>query len=181
MLKKWLKNPLQIGTIFPSSQGLVNLMLEQIPKGAQTIVEFGAGTGPVTEGLNREYTSKKVFSFELDKDLADTVAQRFPKIKVFNENVISAPQVLPKEVVGQVDAIVSSLPLLSISSEINERILESAFAILKPGAPFIQFTYLPFLPPIKAYKEMDIWSQFAGVEFRNLPPAYVWIFRLGLR
>jgi phosphatidylethanolamine/phosphatidyl-N-methylethanolamine N-methyltransferase len=181
MIKKWLKNPLQIGTVLPSSQGLVRLMLEQIPKDPQVIVEFGAGTGPLTAGLNREFPNKKLFSFELDKELAASVKKRFPLIHVFNENVISAPEILPAEIVGQVDAIVSSLPLLSISSDINEKILESAFKLLKPGAPFIQFTYLPFLPPIKAYKEMDIWSQFAGVEFKNLPPAYVWIFRLGLR
>lgn len=175
--KKWLRNPLRVGTIRPSSRGLARLMVEQIPKGAKVIVEFGAGTGPITVELSKKFPEAQIFCFELDKDLAKKVQERVPSVQVIPSDVTEAPFILPEKLVGKVDAVVSSLPLLNISAVVNKKILESAFKILRPQASFVQFTYFPFLPPVRIYKKMGLWSQFNGMELRNLPPAYVWSFR----
>ncbi|PIS10296.1 MAG: hypothetical protein COT73_10110 [Bdellovibrio sp. CG10_big_fil_rev_8_21_14_0_10_47_8] len=177
MLQQWLKNPFQIGTIKPSSKALVDLMLSQVPADSQCIVEFGAGTGPITEGLVQQFPQAKVFSFELQPELADKVQKQFPSVRVLNCNVTEAASILPAEVIGHVDVILSSLPLLSIPAENHIKILESAFQILKPGGSFIQFTYLPFMPPIRAHQKADLWTQFVGMELKNLPPAFVWSFK----
>lgn len=174
---KWLKNPLRVGTIRPSSKGLARLMTQQIPKDAKVIVEFGAGTGPITTELSKKFPDAKIFCFELDKDLAKRVQERLPDVHVFNSNVTDAPTILPENLIGKVDVVISSLPLLNISEAVNKKILESAFEILRPQAPFVQFTYFPFLPPVRVYKKLGLWSQFNGMELKNLPPAYVWSFR----
>jgi len=176
-LKKWLKNPLQMGTIKPSSKALTELMLSQVPENAEIIVEFGAGTGPITVALDQKFPHSQIFSFELDEELAEKVRQIAPHVKVYSKNVIEAPQVLPSDVIGKVDVILSSLPLLNIPEKVNGQILNTAFQILRPHAAFVQFTYLPFLPPVRIYKELNLWAQFIGVEFNNLPPGFVWSFR----
>jgi len=38
-------------------------------------------------------------------------------------------------------AVVSGLPLLAMRDTVRDRIVEESFALLEPGAPFIQFTY----------------------------------------
>lgn len=170
-------NPLQIGTVKESSKALARLMIKQIPKNPEYIVEFGSGTAPITQVLSEHYPTEKIFSFELNKDLYHKARTRLPEVRFYNCNVIEAPEILPDPVVGHVDAVLSSLPLVNLSAETNREILQSAFKILKPNGVFVQFTYLPFMPPIQVHKELGLWSQFEGVEWWNLPPAYVWVFR----
>jgi phosphatidylethanolamine/phosphatidyl-N-methylethanolamine N-methyltransferase len=168
---------MQYGTIRESSPDLARLLLDQVPPNPEWIVEFGAGTGPITEELARRFPAERVFSFELDPDLAQKVRQRAHGVQILNENVIRAPQVLPAEVVGHVDAVVSSLPLLNLSEETTRKILVAAFRILKPQGVFIQYTYLPVLPPIRAHRELGLWAQYEGVVWKNFPPGHVWVFR----
>lgn len=177
LLKNLLMNPLQIGTVKESSKALARLMIKQIPKNPEYIVEFGSGTAPITQVLSEHYPTEKIFSFELNKDLYHKARTRLPEVRFYNCNVIEAPEILPDPVVGHVDAVLSSLPLVNLSAETNREILQSAFKILKPNGVFVQFTYLPFMPPIQVHKELGLWSQFEGVEWWNLPPAYVWVFR----
>lgn len=178
--RKWLRNPLQVGSIRPSSEGLIRLMMAQIPPDAKVIVEYGAGTGPITEALVQTFPQAKIYAFELEPDLAKKVREKlqgFTNLTVFNSNVVDSPQLIPTEYVGHVDVVVSSLPLINIGEDVNLKIFKSAAQILKPQAPFVQFTYLPFMPPSKAPFELGFWARFVGAETRNVPPAFVWIFK----
>jgi len=71
-------------------------------------------------------------------------------------------------------AAVSGLPLVNFSKALRHRLVESAFARLEPGAPFIQFSYSlwPPIPPTAGYTMR--WTRFV---LRNLPPARVWVYR----
>ncbi len=180
-LRKWLKNPLQIGSIRPSSRKLAKLMVLQVPKDAKVIVEFGAGTGPITEALCEAFPNALIYSFELDPEMAAKVQKKCPQVQVFACDVTEAETLLPKDCVGEVSVILSSLPFLNIPKSMDRKILETAFRIMKPQAAFIQFTYLPFLPPLQTYQELGLWAQYVGSELKNLPPAYVWAFRRDLR
>lgn len=177
MLKKWIKNPLQFGSVRDSSAGLAQLLINQIPINPKYIVEFGAGSGPITAALSKEYQNSQIYSFELDADLSERVKKRVPTVTVVNSDVLNARKHLPAEVIGNVDAVISSLPLLNISEDVNFQIMESAFSLLNERGVFVQFTYLPFLPPTRVYKKLGLWAQFRGVELQNLPPAFVWVFK----
>lgn len=177
LFKKWLKNPFQYGTVRESSSRLATLMLDQVPANPKYIVEFGAGTGPITEALAQRFDPQTVFSFELDPVLAAKARARAPQISVMNKNVIEVANEIPKEALGKVDAIVSSLPLLNMSEELSAKILKAGLSVLSPNGVFIQFTYLPFMPPTQTYHSLGLWGQFRGVEWKNLPPAYVWVFK----
>jgi phosphatidylethanolamine/phosphatidyl-N-methylethanolamine N-methyltransferase len=180
-LRKWLKNPMQIGSVRPSSKKLAKLMVNQVPKDAKVIVEFGAGTGPITEALCEAFPKAEIYSFELDRELAAKVQKKCPNVHVIAFDVTEAELHLPEEAIGQVSVILSSLPFLNIPKKNHRQILETAFRILKPQAAFVQFTYLPFLPPLQAYQELGLWAQYVASEVKNLPPAYVWAFRKDLR
>lgn len=177
LLRKWLKNPFQIGSIYSSSRELALLMVSQIPEDAKVIVEFGAGSGPITEVIHEKFPNAQIIAFELDAELAQKVQNNLPNVQVLADDVTKAHTLLPAEICGNVDVILSSLPFLTLPKGLDQKIIDSAFQILKPGASFVQFTYLPVLPPIQIYKELNLWAQFVGSELKNIPPAFVWSFR----
>ena len=72
-------------------------------------------------------------------------------------------------------AVVSGLPLVTKPLRTRLRLLRDAFAMMRPGAPFVQFTYA-LVPPIP--------SSYSGAHARaseriwlNVPPARVWVYR----
>jgi phosphatidylethanolamine/phosphatidyl-N-methylethanolamine N-methyltransferase len=71
-------------------------------------------------------------------------------------------------------AIVSGLPLLNHPVERRRALIEGALAKLKPGAPYVQFSY-GFEPPIPAPAGSTV--SRAALVLMNLPPARVWVYR----
>jgi phosphatidylethanolamine/phosphatidyl-N-methylethanolamine N-methyltransferase len=71
-------------------------------------------------------------------------------------------------------AIVSGLPLLNFPPHKRANLIEGALSRLKPGAPFVQFSYglnSPAVPP------KDFSVHRAALVWKNLPPARVWVYK----
>jgi phosphatidylethanolamine/phosphatidyl-N-methylethanolamine N-methyltransferase len=71
-------------------------------------------------------------------------------------------------------AVVSGLPLTTKPFKQRIRLIDEAFALMAPDAPFVQFTYamvtpIPKRPEVAAHAPELIWQ--------NLPPARVWVYR----
>jgi phosphatidylethanolamine/phosphatidyl-N-methylethanolamine N-methyltransferase len=56
---------------------------------------------------------------------------------------------------------------------VRDRIIESSFGLLAPGAPFIQFTY-GLTSPIP--RRLGIRGEVKRRILNNLPPASVWLY-----
>ena len=73
------------------------------------------------------------------------------------------------------EAVVSSLPLFTKPDQKREAVIGGSLGRMKPGAPFIQFSYaltLPVKPErIGAELETSPWVK------KNLPPARVLVYR----
>jgi len=63
-------------------------------------------------------------------------------------------------------------------SRVTQRaILRSAFALLGPNGRFVQFTYGPASPVSRELlEELGLSAHRAGVAWRNVPPAAVYVF-----
>jgi phosphatidylethanolamine/phosphatidyl-N-methylethanolamine N-methyltransferase len=178
-LSAWVRNPLQMGAILPSSSQLARSMAAQLGDTSGLVVELGAGTGAVTAALlARGIPLDRLIVVERHHALARELAARFPKLSVLSGDAGRLRKLIGGQLTMPVDAVVSSLPLLSMRSVTRTRALSQAFDILKPGGKFVQFTYGP-RPPIP-----DSTARALGVEgertvrvLRNLPPAAVWIYR----
>src|SRR4051812_23635110 len=148
LLKLWLKNPLKIGAVAASSPELAAAMARHIPHaGEGYVVELGGGAGPVTRAiLDTGVSPDRLIVVERDPVLHRHLAERYPNVRVLQGDAMHLQQLLRREKIHPVTAIVSSLPLLSMKKAIQHRIGAQAFAVLEPGAPFIQFTYGFFSP-----------------------------------
>jgi len=100
-------------------------------------------------------------------------------VRVLQGDAMHLQQLLRREHIAPVKAIVSSLPLLSMKKAIQHRIGAQAFAVLEPGAPFIQFTYGLFSPLNR--RLLGVSGSREDRVLQNLPPASVWLYRKGGR
>lgn len=168
-----LKRPATTGTIVPSSRALSHAMA-QAAKGADLIVELGAGTGPVTEALHTCFPNTPMIVVELQPELAQQLKRRFPNLDVRQD---TADHVIDS-LVDCVDnvAVVSSLPFRSLPPDVVEKTANSLTRFLMASAQrkLVQFTYQP-RAPFQAHAPLH-WQRIQTV-WRNTPPAGVWVLQ----
>lgn len=174
---EFLRGPRKVGSAVPSSRHLASAMAGAA-MGADSVIELGAGTGPVTHALvEAGFTGKLVVS-EVEDRLARQLTRRFP-----GEDVRCQPaqEVLKDFEVrkGEQVALVSSLPFRSMGREPKAELESAITSFLKsaPGSWLVQFTYregAPFNPP-----DNFEWRRIKTV-WRNTPPARVWVLRENL-
>lgn len=172
--RRLLRNPRQVSAVAPSSRFLARAMAEGLGPATGRVVEFGPGTGQLTRAiLAAGVAPGDLTLFELDADFVDHLRQDFPGVTVHHLGADHA-----HEVVGPgVGAVISGLPLLSMPAPVATAILEAAFRLLAPGAPYVQFTYGP-KPPVPAgiLDQLGLRAEAGPKIWANLPPARVYRF-----
>jgi phospholipid N-methyltransferase len=151
---------------------------------AQGVVEYGPGTGVVTELLREAVPSEcRLFAIEVDPALAERLRARFPDLKVYRDSVGNVGEVCSQEGIEAVDCVVSGLPWATFSEERQAEFLEATVTVLKPGGQFLTFAYVhgTWLPPGRRFREkLSIYFSEvtrSRIVWKNLPPAYVYVCR----
>ena len=180
--RQWMRDPVKVAAVAPSGRQLARLMVAQLPAGAQRVVELGAGTGVFTRALLAAgVTPENLLVVELNAALAELLQQRLPRVSV----VCADARHLDTLVSGhahfgqgaKLDAVVSGLGMLSMSSALRTEILRAAFATLSETGRFIQFTYGPVSPVRRRERDaLGLRVSRAGFAVRNLPPANVFVY-----
>jgi phosphatidylethanolamine/phosphatidyl-N-methylethanolamine N-methyltransferase len=169
-----LRNPREISAVVPSSRMLAQAMVRDLGRDTGRVVEFGPGTGKITEAiLSRGVLPENLSLYEMNASFSTALARRFPGVAIIN-----APAQEAAVAPGDVGAVVSGLPLLSMPKEVQRAIVGAAFAILRPGAPYIQFTYGAHPPVSEGVRAALGLTVEAGPRvWYNLPPARVYFYR----
>lgn len=175
-LKRWLKDPLSIGAIAPSSRELADAMARLVPPGTtDPVIELGGGTGVITRALlEAGIVPQRLIVIERDQALHALLVERFPAVRILLGDAAELSALLRPLGVARACAVVSGLPLLSMREAVRDRIAEDSFALLAPGAPFIQFTY-GLASPIPCRK-LGVHGEVKKRVLNNLPPASVWLY-----
>ncbi|MGH6982591.1 MAG: class I SAM-dependent methyltransferase, partial [Stellaceae bacterium] len=82
-LSRWIRAPLRIGALAPSSPHLGREMARAIDARAATlVVELGGGTGRITQALlDAGVAPEKLIVIENDEALASLLRIRFPQLR----------------------------------------------------------------------------------------------------
>jgi phosphatidylethanolamine/phosphatidyl-N-methylethanolamine N-methyltransferase len=172
-LLRLARRPKGVGAIAPSSAALARAMARQIPETQGPVLELGPGTGVITGAiLARGVPPEHVTAIEYDAEFASLVQKRFPRVHVVRGNAFDLARTLPHA--EPFAAIVSGLPLLNFPPAERSTLLEQVFSRLRPGAPFIQFSY-GLKPPVSPPRGASV-TRAAFIPF-NAPPARVWVYR----
>lgn len=174
---QWLRNPLRIGAVAPSSRELAQAMARLVPMPPDgPVIELGGCTGPITAALlEAGVPPDQLYVIERDPLLHRHLAARFPAVRVLQGDAAHLSALLHPLGVRQAATIVSGLPLLSMKRSLQHAIVRESLAFLPPGAPYIQFTYGLFSPV--ARRAFGVVGQPEAIVLGNLPPARIWVYR----
>lgn len=176
-IRSWFEKPLAMGAVTPSGRALARTMAGYVdPTIEGPIIELGPGTGPVTEALVASgIDPARLVLVEFDPTFCHLLRQRYPSATVVQGDAYSLRRLLTQLMQQPAAAVVSGLPLFTKPLQTRLRLLYEAFALMLPGAPFIQFTYAAYSPiprrldRVRAESSERIWT--------NIPPARVWVYR----
>jgi phosphatidylethanolamine/phosphatidyl-N-methylethanolamine N-methyltransferase len=176
-IASWLQNPMKVGAVSPSGRALARAVAAEVdPSIPGPIVELGPGTGPVTEALiERGIAPERLILVEYDPEFCTLLRRRFPGATVVQGDAYSLGNTLAGIVKEPLAAIASCLPLMTRPLSVRVRLLNAAIRMLRPGAPFVQFTYAMNAPIPSRQRRYRITS--SPRIWKNLPPARVWVYR----
>ena len=179
--RQWLKNPLAVAAITPSSRQLARQMVAELPPDTKRVIELGGGTGVFTEALlEHGIAPDNLLVLELNEQLHQHLRERFVGAHVVCADARDLPTVAARTGFlehGKADAVISGLGLLSMPKPTQQSIVEAAFSTLRRDGRLIQFTYGPASPVAKeVLAALDLNARRGNFAWWNMPPATVYVY-----
>lgn len=179
-LQAFLKNPLKVGAIAPSSPELTAEMLQGIePDEDNIVLELGVGTGAIPKYLKDVIPSRDAYlGIEIDKGLVKSLNRTFPTMNIIQGNAADAYSLHAKSGLGKVRYVVCCLPFVFLPKEVSDSVLEEITKFMDEGCELRMFQYAHgyFLPPAVKLREYlkDRYGRTrrSPLVLKNFPPAF---------
>lgn len=185
-LRNFLRNPIQVGAVLPSSRGLAEMMVGSVDwEGAQAVIEYGPGTGVFTQRIGECLRPGcRFFAIEKSPELAERARERCPGSLVLEDSVANVESLCRDQGITQVDAILCGLPWAAFPESLQNECFDAMLRVLRPGGQFATFAYWQgvVLPAGRRFAKR-LHATFSEVQrsptvWRNVPPAFVYRCRL---
>jgi len=179
-LQAFLKNPLKVGAVAPSSQDLAWQMLDGItPDENNIIIELGVGTGAITKYIREILPNDRSYiGIELDERLVRSLHTRYPEMNVVAGNACDLSQIHRDFGLGKVSYLLCCLPFVTLPEEVAEKVLSEIDSYMQQGCLFRAFQYAHgyYTPAaIRLRRHMRDrygYSKRSKLVAKNVPPAY---------
>jgi phosphatidylethanolamine/phosphatidyl-N-methylethanolamine N-methyltransferase len=171
--RRWMANPLQMGSIVPSSPALCRRLVAQTRYTPdQIVVELGAGTGVVSRALiDGGLPPERLHVVEIVPAMAQHLRTALPGARVIEGDARQLPHLIPAELHGRIGTVVVGIPLVLLPLAEQRRFIQAIQAVA-PGVGFILYSYCVTSPlPWKKHglvAKREAWTPL------NFPPASVW-------
>lgn len=141
-LQEFLKHPLQIGSIIPSSRFLERRVI--VAAGiatARVVVELGPGTGGMTRAILRAMPAHaRLLSIEINAHFHDQLKQIGDvRLSTHLGSAIDIEEIMALYDLDAPDAIISGIPFSTMPREQGSQILETIAALLAPDGRFVAY------------------------------------------
>jgi len=178
-LKEFLKHPVMVGSVIPSSARLIDKMLAPVDwANTKLFVEYGPGVGtftrPILERLAPDATLITIdtnadFTAYLKADIDDE------RLIAVTGSAADVEKILADRNLGSAAYVLSGLPFSTLPAGVGEDIAEATANVIRPGGAFLVYQFSPkvrdFIAPF--FERID-----RGFEWVNVPPATLfWAWR----
>jgi phosphatidylethanolamine/phosphatidyl-N-methylethanolamine N-methyltransferase len=171
--RRWLANPLQMGSIVPSSPALCRRLVRHTHYEAdEAVIELGAGTGVVSQSLlTAGLPPHRLFVVEIVRDMADHLREALPGAQVIEGDARRLPALIPQAWHGKIGTVVVGIPLVLLPLKEQRRFIDAIEAVA-PGRGFILYSYCITSP--LPYEKLGLVAKREAWTPLNFPPASVW-------
>lgn len=172
--RHWLRHPLGIGAMLPSSLAVARAMASEIPLDRPgAVLELGGGTGVVTRGLiDAGCPPDRLIVIEREPALAEILRRRFGQTRIVEGDACAIASIMAELRVARLAAVVSSLPIKWFPVERQRDVVGPCFDLLGADGMFLQLTNALVSPlamgplGLGGTEIARIWTQF--------PPVQIW-------
>ena len=171
----FLKHPVMVGSIIPSSDRLIDKMLARVDwANCRTFVEYGPGVGTFCRPiLDRLAPDAQLIAIDTNPDfvayLRHTIVD--PRFSAINASAERVGEIVRDHGANSADYILSGLPFSTLPDGVGPAIAQATFDTLRPGGAFLVYQFSPkvkdYLIPHAARIEQDM-------EWWNVPPAQLY-------
>ncbi len=163
-----------VASITPSSKYCVRKLCEHINfSTAKIIIEYGGGTGVFTKHfLQKMSPDARLFVFETNDNFYKKLSQiDDPRLTVFHKSVEDILELLPEDVIGNADHIVSGIPFSFFDWEMKIDILHKTQKALKKDGSFLAYQ----TPGHLKEPLTEVFNNYtANLCWKNIPPYYIY-------
>lgn len=178
-LRGFLKNPVMVGSIIPSSRILIEKMLERVDwENTKLFVEYGPGVGTFTRPiLDLLGPDAKLVTIDTNPDFTKYLARSIddPRLIAVTGSAADVERILADRGLGEADYVVSGLPFSTLPPGVGDAIAAATAKVIRIGGAFLVYQFSPkvldFIKP--HFQRID-----RGFEWINVPPATLfWAWR----
>ena len=180
-LRGFLKHPVMVGSIIPSSRLLIERMLRPVDwENTKLFVEYGPGVGTFTRDLlDRMSPDARLVTIDTNSDFTKYLTKSIddPRLIAVTGSAADVEQILTERGLGKADYVLSGLPFSTLPPGVGDAIAKATAKVVRPGGAFLVYQFNPkvldFIKP--HFEKID-----RGFEWINVPPATLfWAWREG--
>lgn len=178
-LKGFVKHPVMVGSVIPSSKMLIDKMLAPVDwANCRLFVEYGPGVGTFTEKvLERLAPDATLLTIDTNADFTRYLSDKIrdSRLRAVTGSAADVRAIMADFGFEEADYILSGLPFSTLPPGVGPKIAEQTAEALRPGGAFLVYQFSP--------KVLDFISPYfdridRGFEWRNVPPATLfWAWR----
>lgn len=171
--RRWLANPLQMGSIVPSSPALCSRVVRHIARAeGEAVLELGAGTGVISRALlGGGVPPERLIVVEIVPDMANHLRRILSGAMVIEGDARRLPDLVPPHWHGRIGTVVCGIPLVLLPKPEQRRFIDAIQAVA-PDRGFLHYSYCATSPlPARHHglsARREAWTPL------NFPPASLW-------
>ena len=178
-LRGFLKNPVMVGSIIPSSRVLIEKMLRPVDwDKTKLFVEYGPGVGtftrPVRDRLGPDAT---LLTIDTNRDVTKYLRESIddPRLVTVTGSAADVEKILADRGFGAADYVLSGLPFSTLPPGVGDAIAQATAKVIRPGGAFLVYQ---FSPKVRDFIKPHFERIERGFEWVNVPPATLfWAYR----
>jgi phospholipid N-methyltransferase len=170
-LRGFLKNPVMVGSIIPSSRVLIDKMLAPVDwANTKLFVEYGPGVGtftrPVLANLGPD---AKLVTIDTNPDFTHYLKESIddPRLVAVTGSAADVENILADQGLGSADYVLSGLPFSTLPEGVGPAIVAATHRVVRQGGAFMTYQFRASARDLTARHFKRIETAFA---WWNIPP-----------
>ena len=178
-LRGFIKNPVMVGSIIPSSKVLIEKMLRPVDwENTKLFVEYGPGVGTFTRPvLDLMGPDAKLVTIDTNPDFTRYLRESIDDQRLIpvTGSAADVETILADRGLGSADYVLSGLPFSTLPPGVGDAIAEATSKVIRPGGAFLVYQ---FSPKVKDFIKPHFERIERGFEWVNVPPATLfWAYK----